>query len=432
MNAEKVKQKYEFDDRRIVACSLAVVALMTTSKDAYMTEGEQQAAKCAWYTQSEITPYDDDQQDEIWNDITELQSQDELRDYLGDVYNVPVTVNEEDYQPEKTIYEYLAADSVELEESGAMREVSYALAQLPPELIHEVDLQNLDIVGGIVKGDATFIDGTYNRLENEVRVSSDAFDLRSVVMHEVVHAIDAKIFCSPDAERVNEELAKVSGHLYGNADKIQSSDYMATEGRHFATVYSATDLDEDRAELLEYTLQRRGIIREGDRDFGSPMHQKQEILLDQLEVVTPGVRESLERQTDMMREIEPGDDEAEFIADPENPNEYITYSNLLLRTLEQGGEVQRYMNSRFYDLDEQGEIIVNSPIIITDEDGYIRSYAWAERGDQGGLTYYARKANGYRVSIAAGDNADFEHGTPSEVALPLIDGRDVVIGPVEE
>lgn len=219
MNAEKVKQKYEFDDRRIVACSLAVVALMTTSKDAYMTEGEQQAAKCAWYTQSEITPYDDDQQDEIWNDITELQSQDELRDYLGDVYNVPVTVNEEDYQPEKTIYEYLAADSVELEESGAMREVSYALAQLPPELIHEVDLQNLDIVGGIVKGDATFIDGTYNRLENE-------------------------------------ELAKVSGHLYGNADRIQSSDYMATEGRHFATVYSATDLDEDRAELLEYTLQR--------------------------------------------------------------------------------------------------------------------------------------------------------------------------------
>lgn len=38
----------------------------------------------------------------------------------------------------------------------------------------------------------------------------------------------------------------------------------------------------------------------------------------------------------MMRNLELGDDEADLVADPENPNEYITYTDLPLRTLEKG------------------------------------------------------------------------------------------------
>ena len=78
-------------------------------------------------------------------------------------------------------------------------------------------------------------------------------------------------------EEVNAHNALVPEALYG---------YGPT--REFVQPYAAYSPMEDFATVVEWTLADRGLIREGDADYGSPLYHKQQLVVQRIDAMIPG------------------------------------------------------------------------------------------------------------------------------------------------
>src|SRR5690606_12560908 len=128
-----------------------------------------------------------------------------------------------------------------------------------------------------------------------------------VVVHELMHAIDGRVLCSPESKTEQiKAWTDLSAGLYGKNqptdNQVMARHIVPNSDRLFANNYSATSVGEDRATMLEYLFFERGLIQPDDPDWQSNFHQKQQLLLDQLEAIMPGIADELARRTPLLRE----------------------------------------------------------------------------------------------------------------------------------
>ncbi len=147
-------------------------------------------------------------------------------------------------------------------------------------------------------------------------------------------------------DRTQEEVQALAASLpdeqlaYGN-DRV------------FPTAYSAVSVSEYFADMVSFTFEVRGLILPNDADYGSPLQQKQQLVVERLEKLFPGVADFLEQHTNVLRmdpsleiyqdaqEVQISQAEINTALDQLGPDESLVLDGFLLDhwTTEGGGDV---------------------------------------------------------------------------------------------
>lgn len=165
--------------------------------------------------------------------------------------------------------------------------------------------------------------GHFDDTADEILVEFDAFSnggasldaLRLTVAHEVFGHAAHSSYCEGliEADRQisekNEDFDYLGYPQDGTSPEqleqfyAQVPDELLVYGpeRMFARAYGASSVAEDVATIVEFTLEQRGLIRDGDKDFGSPLQQKQQEIVGRMEEMLPGFRIFAEQHTDLLR-----------------------------------------------------------------------------------------------------------------------------------
>lgn len=186
--------------------------------------------------------------------------------------------------------------------------------------------------------------GTYNPYTNEITFEYDDGNsvsnqwLYEFLVHELSHAFHDK-FCDGNMwqdTRITElntvDYIGYAGEMSTEAfdefiSQVPSSATNYGEAREFVSWYGATLVPEDFATIVAWTFSNRGLIQEGDKDFGSVLHKKQMIILERLEEMIPGVNDFLKKQTVALRL----DANNEIYSDKETPQLTLSYNDLALK-----------------------------------------------------------------------------------------------------
>lgn len=202
---------------------------------------------------------------------------------------------------------------------GRVNNLLLAIDEYPNSL-----LSNLGINQVRVDNEYERYAGHFSYHENEILINYDSFRgntieglqrLRQTVAHEVAHAAHY-IYCEGNI-RNDKEISDFNGGFayigHGVGDDASREDVARHysqipdklleygEDRMFARPYAATNVAEDFATLVEFTLERRGVIQPGDKDYGSPLQQKQALIISRLDQLMPGFQDFAEERTVVLR-----------------------------------------------------------------------------------------------------------------------------------
>ncbi len=190
-----------------------------------------------------------------------------------------------------------------------------ALSHFSPDLIKKLGLTNLILADGLDDESRPLEDGEdyagfYLPDINSVIVDLQSHsaitgsNMPSVLPHELSHAIDAML-CEKEPES-DEAFTRYNTRRYNDQTADERPMYDNTlvtpsVTRELVGLYGARNVLEDRAVVFTWTLMQRGMILEGDPDYGSPLYNKQLELVKRLDEVTPGFKDFIAAQTAKFR-----------------------------------------------------------------------------------------------------------------------------------
>jgi hypothetical protein len=164
------------------------------------------------------------------------------------------------------------------------------------------------------------VGGHFSVDESEIHIEFDTFGngdnlstLRGILAHELMgHAAHAA-YCRGNY-LADEEISRLNGNFEyisepglvvdaAEYEKLPEEYFAYGPNRLFPREYGAHSVAEDFATIVEFTLEQRGLIREGDADFDSPLHHKQQIIMLRLETIMPGFAAFAEKRTNFLRKL---------------------------------------------------------------------------------------------------------------------------------
>lgn len=261
-----------------------------------------------------------------------------ILDSIEKIYGVRIEFGDMPVDDDRLTFEPLFGQSLEIDEHMIDRVKRFYIGQfihgsavLPPELIKDAPVERLIFARGLsinykldVTSDTDVAEiGGIDLSEIgviiiDVNIASEdenSITLKLVaptIVHELFHDVD-HVFCETDPTTPStkgdyykdEAFSNGSSYVgYGNLppNLRREEFYQPSQSREFATHHSSRTPAEDRATAGEHMLFKRGLILEGDADYGSDYHKKQLELLRRLEEIYPGVAKFLEQITPLIRE----------------------------------------------------------------------------------------------------------------------------------
>lgn len=134
--------------------------------------------------------------------------------------------------------------------------------------------------------------------------------------------------------------------------------------------------------MLESVLFKRGLVREGDPDEGSVYHQKQELLVAQLERVAPGMRSMLEARTPELREQ--ARELLVSVPSPHKPGEMTSPRAAIAHAYLHDLPVEQLIDTSIaIERTDQSTIWVKHPVALRDTSGDLAGLVWTEYDEKG-------------------------------------------------
>ncbi len=339
------------------------------------------------------------------------QSTLEIIDSIDQEYGIRVSFPDEPSEVSIYQYETLAGDDEAMRSAVTtnLQSLMEALQLFSPNLIRALDAPEIIYVKNISRK-AEFNDnqdsleiagGMYDLAEGKIYVDmASAIDnstffseTTAVVVHELIHAIDAQLLCGStdvDVDLAIEQYNTINYQGFrGFEETIEDKYILPSENRVFVNDYGATNVSEDRATILEWTLVDRGIIQPTDPDANSPLAQKQAELLSRLEDLCPGTIQFIEQRTDLLRSgvahnynyrgIDGVYNELDlYISSELFPDEQLSGHEILTRAKKLGLHLEILSNG-VLEIDNPFNIEsqhVESPILIRNPGGEVTAVAW--------------------------------------------------------
>ncbi len=190
-----------------------------------------------------------------------------------------------------------------------MNELRYSLEEYPSGLLDALNIETIRLN----RMNEEF-GGKYIPKEHEIQIAigdllnfqRDRSSIDSVVAHEIAHALHDAL-CGGNFR--NDPSLREGVTFYGRkiGDSGYQEDMVPDEHvaygpeRVYPRYYGATNEMEYFATIVEFTLTERGIIQEGDEDYGSVLQKKQAMILDRIEQQFPGFIDFAEDKTRALR-----------------------------------------------------------------------------------------------------------------------------------
>lgn len=337
-----------------------------------------------------------------------LQLMEDLQDEYGLSISFPENPTSVTYHDFGTITD--DPEAMEAAVTTNLISIVEAVRLFSPDILKAINLSEIAFVKDIVRkptyeGEDISLDvigGLYDQNNNRIYIDMTSFDdsnnyfvkTQHAVVHEILHAIDHQLLCSDQDFFVDEAFTKLNTQPYQeyNSEEMNVDIKYIRPSKHreFANDYGTSNVVEDRATILEWTLTKRGLIQPGDPDADSPLARKQEELVRRLEELNPGISNFLQLITNGFRDgtahrysydnYTGQDNELDLYMTTEHfPEEYISAEETIRRGIEQGInfevltngilEVQRPYSSQ--------PIIVRNPIILRSPEGEVAGVAWS-------------------------------------------------------
>lgn len=197
-----------------------------------------------------------------------------------------------------------------------LADVMSVLSEYPPGLLSVLGVDTVKLAD-TYKSDA--IGGHYDTSANEIQIEynkarESGFDIRRLkitVAHEIGHAIHDTLCAGYDHDDL--ELAgsiEFLGYPPGKAtedeltlfyQQVPIAQVVYGPERIFPGLYGATSVEEYFASIVSFTTEERGLIQEGDADYGTLLYKNQQLVVDRIEQLLPGFRAFVEQQTRILR-----------------------------------------------------------------------------------------------------------------------------------
>lgn len=374
-----------------------------------------------------VACYDSNEGERVLSVTSQLDDQAELVEYLSQHYDTPIGLVAED----KTVGS-LSIMPVEAESTTEdLHYLADALSMLPAELVAQLDISSISLAGEMQRTDSRpDPSGIYFSSQNEIYIDADRRkDWRGVVVHEIMHAIDYQILRTADTKHNDQLYLESSKDLYGknteDNNQIKSRHIKPNPDRKFVSTYGATSINEDRATMLAYTFYERGIIQQNDPDWDSPFHQKQQLLLAQLETLAPGTIAYLESRTPLLREN--SDELLSSVPNDNKPGEFSTPRAIIAQAYINDRPVEQLVGTEFMMVNTCGHVdsVVN-PVVVRDNDGDIAGFAWTNPSSEIGLkvehAYYDPALVAVKKSPGAYSNFGLVESTSPNRDEGFVDG----------
>lgn len=270
--------------------------------------------------------------------------------------------------------------------------------------------------------------GHFDRTNREIRVEFDILgntksslsNVRTILSHELLGHAAHSIYCQGNIH-ADQEISVLNGaasylgrpngesmtieELKAYYAQIPAEQLAYGPDRAFAREYGATSVTEDVATIVEFTTDKRGLIKEGDADFGSPLQKKQAAIMERMEQILPGFKAFVEQRTKILRRVPTNEihmaTAANLVIPPELLPDAATYdpNDIYSKPLRESTGNLAMLNGVVYREYEQarGGVFLTYPIVSLDPNGQIVSYHFeGERmsgsvplkADQGNLVFY--------------------------------------------
>lgn len=214
----------------------------------------------------------------------------------------------------------------------------------------------------------------------------------STAVHELTHAVDDILFCGTDARGDEDTMLDFAlrefntvPYNYCNAE-AEVNDHLTFPNlsREFVRDYGACNPLEDRATILEWTMVERGLIQDGDPDYLSPLHGKQQELVRRLEEVVPGITRYLQARTLEIRNrsFETGAGELNQVIDYEHlPGGVASINETLEEIVRMGYSVETLVSGAIIHEQADGQrMTISNPALLRNSSGKITMALWSENG----------------------------------------------------
>lgn len=178
------------------------------------------------------------------------------------------------------------------------------LRYFPPEMVQELNAR-FYLVGAIDSDpDHPFLGSASGTHTNFFDKEEDFQDLIThylsspgVYVHELAHALQNEVCARGDRFRSVVAALQADGKRipYLNSNTVSVEPWLSFpwKDRQFAIPYGAKNEFEDWATIVTDMLTERGMVLEGDEDWGSPFQQVQYAIIADIEARFPGFTQSL-------------------------------------------------------------------------------------------------------------------------------------------
>lgn len=378
----------------------------------------------------------------------------ELIDGINKTYGVPIHFPSKSVETEGYVMTSID-ENPDYKYEAVRRDLTAVLdvfKHFTPNTLRALDLNGLDFMGNISPktnseddGSYTFVVGRYGATDNMInaanttmksRASQDSME--SIVEHELGHAIDQDLLCGPGDIEVDDAFtARNTMGYIPESDRrsfIEDKYLVPSTTREFANDYAAKSVLEDRASTLAWTLDERGLILEGDPDWGSPLQYKQKEIVRRMEDLMPGFTTQLALLTRSLRYY--GNHElANNLQNEHFPGEFLTGQEVISRMIRKKipvevfhGVVQRKVVGGY---GAEAEYF-NDPIILRDAGGKVNAIVWqgddarvrATYFDSQSMTFYGEDQMPVLYKGQAGATLDLWGHVPTNMT---VDGQPVPI-----
>ena len=330
------------------------------------------------YATDAHTRFIENLQQEFQNSGSESTKQ--ILENLTDYYSVDFLIgSEEDETTDYYNISYLSDEDIRQNSNFTIVDTTLggllkALEKYPPSTLPHM-LDSIRIVKDIEGSVSGFF------LKNKKSITLELGATRNVIEHELAHSLDNLLCKDPESVLSDYEedsdftdLSSVEYIGFSAYSKQGYYDYSAEYylvGPHqeFASTYGMINVAEDRAETLEF-ITRYGLPLEEDPHYGSPFHQKMELLISRINAILPDFFDQIQTDVNARR----NDQTAE---DWYLPRTYSLYSSRLLRAVEAGDyygfeEESEQISSHIEDALNSGDSvqILRGELVINHSDEY--------------------------------------------------------------
>lgn len=170
-------------------------------------------------------------------------------------------------------------------------------------IVDDIDIQPKDSQRGGVAG----LHASYfrDKRTHDILIADTASG--PVYIHELAHGLQREL-CGEGSRfhAVVDQLQAEGVQMpYLNNDQVTvNGELIEISGfRQFADTWGAQNILEDWATMLTDTLYRRGIVADGDVDYGSVYQRKQTAMIDDIEARFPGFRNAIQPLSDFYRAL---------------------------------------------------------------------------------------------------------------------------------